>query len=523
MVINQVRIRYRKGLPLFFGMVLCTVMVGCGEKEAAVEPPAPTTASSEPTAEEKKKPAESKPTKTKPDVPDLAGLIELVEPAVVHLEVATTAGVVHGSGFIISSDGLVITNQQVVVNARSAVVKFRNGAEINVAGTVLLDEERDIAVLKVIAPGTLPMLSLTKEVPLKDESVVAFGATKSLLFSAKEGIVSAVRKSKELDKEGKSVSGTWIQTTTTIFSENNGGPLVNRKGEVVGMNTLISASGRNMNFAVSASHIRDLLKKAEANPKVIAFSSPSSPAKKKTEIAETSESDGSKKEESTSPSARFLKKISNEMKSRIREINSFKSDIEKQREKLKQALLNSDEEAETAANSQILQSKKGIDGLITRPFAINTIDLWKPTTGDVGTLRWPELQVLQVVNGDEGRILANFSRYKRISSGFGTRYWDRVEGRILKNIPGDGTRIIFLSGLDLKTSSMTSQSLFQRMLCLLSKERVHTRLLLEVVKLCSRSARSSTPNYYSLNWKNTNGPEAVNPNSPKRNGKKWRH
>src|SRR5947209_8480877 len=80
--------------------------------------------------------------------------------------------------------------------------------------------------------------------------VAAFGAPQGLSFSASEGIVSAVRSGKELKSmlpayqaTGYSEAATWVQTTAAISPGNSGGPLVNMKGEVVGLNTWAYTAG----------------------------------------------------------------------------------------------------------------------------------------------------------------------------------------------------------------------------------------------------------------------------------------
>ena len=193
---------------------------------------------------------------------ELADLIERVERSVVRIDVVTEAGMVIGSGFIVSKNGTVVTNYHVVEGAVSAKATFQNGATANVSGTLLLNPEKDIAVVKIVVAGKLQPLQIAESLPRKGESVVAFGAPKGLSFSVTEGIVSAIRQSKELKRAD--LAGTWIQTSAPISKGNSGGPLVNLRGEVVGANTLARHDAQNLNFAISATDIRDAIEESKS-------------------------------------------------------------------------------------------------------------------------------------------------------------------------------------------------------------------------------------------------------------------
>jgi hypothetical protein len=91
-----------------------------------------------------------------------------------------------------------------------------------------------------------------------------------------EGIVSSIRTSKELkDLKVVDVEGTWLQTTTPISPGNSGGPLINQRGELVGMNTMTLNVGQNLNFAISALDIAEALK--GKMDRVMAFSPENTP------------------------------------------------------------------------------------------------------------------------------------------------------------------------------------------------------------------------------------------------------
>ncbi len=209
---------------------------------------------------------------------DLADLIEKIEPSIVRIDVVKGDGRGVGSGYVLMPDGIVATNYHVIAGANDATAVFKNGQTAKVLGTLLLDDKRDIAILK-IDMQSLPVLSLADVLPRQGDSVTAFGAPVGLSFSASDGIVSAVRHGDEIS-EGDTLLGTWIQTTAPISPGNSGGPLVNRDGKVVAMNTMVLLIGQNLNFAISSLDVADALQKAKGQ-KVAALADAAAKAKPK--------------------------------------------------------------------------------------------------------------------------------------------------------------------------------------------------------------------------------------------------
>jgi len=147
-----------------------------------------------------------------------------------------------GSGFIISSDGYILTNNHVVGEADKITVKLHDGREFD-AELIGTDEKTDVAVVKIDG-RSLPTLPLGDSDALKvGEWVVAIGNPFGLAETLTFGIVSA---------KGRSTVGIndyedFIQTDAAINPGNSGGPLINIKGEAIGINTAIfSKSGGNM-------------------------------------------------------------------------------------------------------------------------------------------------------------------------------------------------------------------------------------------------------------------------------------
>jgi S1-C subfamily serine protease len=214
---------------------------------------------------------------------DVAQLVAEVDPAVVtiHVTVAGAPGKT-GSGFIVDSSGLVATNWHVVEGSMWAHVILADKGDCEVSGFLACSPGKDLALLK-IDPGTrhLPTLRIAQVTPAKGEKVYAFGAPLGLSGSVSDGMVAAVRHGQEMRDFFQELAGEeiyvrvlrydldadWIQTTAPISHGNSGGPLVNTQGEVIGMNTMGPPIGQNLNFAVSAAHVRDLVLKRSGTPR----------------------------------------------------------------------------------------------------------------------------------------------------------------------------------------------------------------------------------------------------------------
>ncbi len=159
-----------------------------------------------------------------------------------------------------------MTNHHVIADAKQANVVFRDGKRISALGFVAVKPQWDLAILVIRDnPQTVVPLSVIPVAPQKGDRVLALGSPEGLSGSISEGIVSSLRSGDELvttfkERYGRDVytevfrydpGMNWIQTTAPISHGNSGGPLVNDEGEVVGVNTLSSVTGQNLNFAVS--------------------------------------------------------------------------------------------------------------------------------------------------------------------------------------------------------------------------------------------------------------------------------
>jgi serine protease Do len=171
-----------------------------------------------------------------------------------------------GSGFIISADGYVLTNHHVVDGADKITVKLSDTREFP-AKVVGSDEKSDIALLKINASG-LPVLRLGDSRQLKPgQWVVAIGSPFGLDHSVTAGIVSAVGRAAGAEQQYV----PFIQTDVAINRGNSGGPLLNTRGEVVGINSQIfSNSGGYMgvSFAIPIDLAMNAVKQIKATGKV---------------------------------------------------------------------------------------------------------------------------------------------------------------------------------------------------------------------------------------------------------------
>jgi S1-C subfamily serine protease len=153
-----------------------------------------------------------------------------------------------GSGFVFGSDGRILTNAHVVDGADTVTVKLKDGREF--VGKVLgIDTVTDVAVVKIEA-NNLPVVSLGKSEELQPgEWAIAIGNPLGLDNTVTVGIISATgRSSSDVGVPDKRVS--FIQTDAAINPGNSGGPLLNQRGQVIGMNTAIIQGAQGLGFAI---------------------------------------------------------------------------------------------------------------------------------------------------------------------------------------------------------------------------------------------------------------------------------
>ena len=171
-----------------------------------------------------------------------------------------------GSGFIISRDGYIVTNNHVIDGADEIKVKFQDehGDKTYDAKIVGTDPETDLALLKIEADTDLPTLKFGDSDKIKvGQWVVAIGNPFGLDHTVTAGIVSA--KGRII---GAGPYDNFIQTDASINPGNSGGPLLNLKGEVIGINTAIIASGQGIGFAIPSNLAKNVIEQLKKHKKV---------------------------------------------------------------------------------------------------------------------------------------------------------------------------------------------------------------------------------------------------------------
>ena len=161
-----------------------------------------------------------------------------------------------GSGFIINKDGYILTNYHVVRDADQIKVKLSDNREFK-AKLIGGDQFRDIALIKIDAEGEFPVAVLGDSDNVRvGEWVMAIGNPVALEHTATVGVISA--KGRTLGAANVAFFN-YLQTDAAINEGNSGGPLVNVKGEVIGINTLIVLGRENLGFAIPINMAKQIL------------------------------------------------------------------------------------------------------------------------------------------------------------------------------------------------------------------------------------------------------------------------
>jgi serine protease Do len=178
---------------------------------------------------------------------DSKEIIEQYQKAII--QIATTGGT--GTGLYIKEFDLIVTNDHVVAD----------NAEVTIAGKAFdkalsrvwyTDRKHDLAFLQAPANIELPEVKLGRYEEMHDgDAVVAIGHPYGLNYTATQGVISKVDRIRDGLK--------FIQIDAAINPGNSGGPLVNKSGEVIGVNSFIIKGGDNLGFALPVSYLRDAL------------------------------------------------------------------------------------------------------------------------------------------------------------------------------------------------------------------------------------------------------------------------
>ena len=189
---------------------------------------------------------------------NIAQAAAVIAPSVVTI--SSNSGT--GTGIIISADGEVLTNQHVIDGAREVRVRLYGATSPIVADVVSEDASNDMALLKLRnQSGLTPAVFADPDSVAVGDPVVAVGYALALDGgpSVTSGIISALNRTLQLDSEV--FLNALIQTDAAISSGNSGGPLINLKGEVVGVNTAVAngglnSSANNIGFAIGVAEVK---------------------------------------------------------------------------------------------------------------------------------------------------------------------------------------------------------------------------------------------------------------------------
>lgn len=181
---------------------------------------------------------------------DFSGIIDDAVKSVVTIR--TSAGY-QGTGFIISDEGYLVTNAHVLADSKgylaSSIQAITYSQGTKNAEFIGYDGDLDIALLKI--SGTYDSLILGDSDSVQvGEKVIAIGNPLGLQFSVSQGIISAVHR------PGPNGQEAYLQTDAALNPGNSGGPLINNKGRVIGINNFKIGSGENLGFALESNFIK---------------------------------------------------------------------------------------------------------------------------------------------------------------------------------------------------------------------------------------------------------------------------
>jgi cyclophilin family peptidyl-prolyl cis-trans isomerase len=181
---------------------------------------------------------------------NLPAIVRAAQPSVVLIRTYSQAGemIAQGSGFFVDRGGAVLTNRHVLEGASRAEVKTAQGKVYAVSKVLAEDNEGDLIRVSVnVPPEAVRPLLVSTSLPEVGERILVIGSPLGLERTVSDGIVSAVRSITRF--------GEILQITAPISPGSSGSPVINMKGQAIGVATLYLLEGQSLNFAVPAARI----------------------------------------------------------------------------------------------------------------------------------------------------------------------------------------------------------------------------------------------------------------------------
>ncbi|KHO46371.1 MAG: MucD [archaeon GW2011_AR4] len=156
-----------------------------------------------------------------------------------------------GSGAIVSSSGHVVTNYHVIKGIKALQIRDYEG-NIYQGALIGYDEAKDIALLRIVSNNDFPSFTFGDSDAVRvGETVIAIGSPSGLDFTVTEGIISAV------NRVGPNGLSGYLQTDVPINPGNSGGPLVDSRGEIIGINNFKLRDAESLGFAIGSNQVKD--------------------------------------------------------------------------------------------------------------------------------------------------------------------------------------------------------------------------------------------------------------------------
>lgn len=175
-----------------------------------------------------------------------------------------------GTGFIVSGDGLIVTNKHVVSDTEAEYIVLTNDGERYDAVVLARDPVQDLAILKINKSGLPTLLLGNSDTVQIGQTVIAIGnALGEFRNTVSVGVISGLQRTITASGGGASeIIDEVIQTDAAINRGNSGGPLLNLRGEVIGINTAIALGAENIGFAIPVNKVKKDIEQVAAHGKI---------------------------------------------------------------------------------------------------------------------------------------------------------------------------------------------------------------------------------------------------------------